>query len=874
MEDQSKVFGDDFEGRANYYARKVLPPDGSSIRNIRKQELDFRRDLVQNTRASGTSLEKWIWKHRGPVNIGGRTRALAQDVSNSKILLAGGVSGGMWRSTDKGKSWTKVIDPSQHHGVTCVLQDTRPGREHIWYFGTGEGIGNSASDYAASYLGNGVYKSIDSGKTWVNLSETENSRPQNFTSSWDLVYELDMDDNSGALYAATFGTIQKSVDDGMTWETVLDGGSQFSTPLYTDVEVSASGAVFATISNEGEGSNGGVFYSSDGDNFSEITPAFAENMRRMVIEIDPHNEDIIYIFGYTPGSGKMTQRPNHDPSYASLWKYDAFNMEWTDLSQNLPSLQYRYDGVNLQTGYNIVIEVSPHNPDHLIIGGTNLLISTSAFTDSLSTTYIGGYIKDAQKGALYRYPNHHPDNHNLVFDSENSLGLISAHDGGVSITSDFLAEEVSWEFLTDGYYTTQCHAVAIDENGTSPAIVCGLQDNGTLFVGSKDPHDPWEISLYGDGSYCALTSDPNLIYGSAQSAFLNKIVIDEDGHEVNKYRIDPKEGAEYLFINPFILDPNDENIMYLASGRSVWRNASLDEIPTTDTNTIKLPAAELGWERYSDTMTVSTGGIVTCLKATKGEDRRLYIGTGLGYVYRVDNPHEGDAEWISVGENLPRNGYVTDIAIDPEDPDKFVVVFSNYKIYSLYYTTDGGETYSKVAGNLEERESGSGNGPSTRTMTILPLINGKKAYILGTSIGLFATDTLIADNTVWIPVANNTIGNVVVEMIKSRTTDNTLVIGTHGNGVYSAIIDDWWKLTGVQESQHFTNTLSFYPNPVINEIFIDGVENPSQGHIKDISGRTIRNFNYFPGQKIDLTDLHSGIYFIRVGEQMAKLVKL
>ena len=71
------------------------------------------------------------WKSVGPFNVGGRTRAIALDVTNDNIIIAGGVTGGMWRSTDEGKSWQYTNGSDAVRSVTCIAQDTRPGKEHI-----------------------------------------------------------------------------------------------------------------------------------------------------------------------------------------------------------------------------------------------------------------------------------------------------------------------------------------------------------------------------------------------------------------------------------------------------------------------------------------------------------------------------------------------------------------------------------------------------------------------------------------------------------------------------------------------------------------------------------------------------------------------
>jgi hypothetical protein len=117
---------------------------------------------------------------RGPVNIGGRTKALAIDVHDENVILAGGVSSGMWKSADGGKTWKKTTAPGQLHSVSCIAQNTASGYENVWYYGTGEGTisggrgGSAAGPIStnAFYHGDGVFKSADGGETWSILPST------------------------------------------------------------------------------------------------------------------------------------------------------------------------------------------------------------------------------------------------------------------------------------------------------------------------------------------------------------------------------------------------------------------------------------------------------------------------------------------------------------------------------------------------------------------------------------------------------------------------------------------------------------------------------------------------------------------------------
>ena len=131
------------------------------------------------------------WVFRGPINQGGRTRALSFDAADANIILAGGISGGMWRSTDQGKNWTKTTALTDIQSVTCLAQDVRAGKTNTWYYGTGEAYGNSAAGGGnASYRGDGIFKSGDNGLTWSRLPSTVKNQPQNmnpFSNVWNIV---------------------------------------------------------------------------------------------------------------------------------------------------------------------------------------------------------------------------------------------------------------------------------------------------------------------------------------------------------------------------------------------------------------------------------------------------------------------------------------------------------------------------------------------------------------------------------------------------------------------------------------------------------------------------------------------------------------
>ncbi|HEY6952226.1 MAG TPA: hypothetical protein VI758_07440, partial [Bacteroidota bacterium] len=157
--------GEDPNARARYeWLRLHDPATGRIPDGISQKErayastLPTKETLARLGKSSATEVT--TWNQRGPENIGGRTRALAYDVSDSTTILAGGVSGGMWRSTNGGSTWTKTTSSSSLQSVSCLVQDTRSGHTSTWYYGTGEYLGNSAYGGGNSYYnGDGVFKS-------------------------------------------------------------------------------------------------------------------------------------------------------------------------------------------------------------------------------------------------------------------------------------------------------------------------------------------------------------------------------------------------------------------------------------------------------------------------------------------------------------------------------------------------------------------------------------------------------------------------------------------------------------------------------------------------------------------------------------------
>ena len=201
-------------------------------------------------------------------------------------------------------------------------------------------------------------------------------------------------------------------------------------------------------------------------------------------------------------------------------------------------------------------------------------------------------------------------------------------------------------------------------------------------------------------------------------------------------------------------------------------------------------------------------------------------------------------------------------------------MLSNYNIVGLYHSSNGGQTYTAVEGNLTG--TAQNPGPSLRDAAILPGIDGK-TYFVATSIGLFSTTNLNGANTTWTQEGANTIGNVIVASLASRKSDGVVVAGTHGRGAFKGTTG----LTGVDDNGITFNSFELeqnYPNP-FNPSTTINFALPQNENVKlqvfNSNGELVRSLINselstgshrieFNAKDSDGLKLASGIYFYRL----------
>lgn len=799
-------------GKRWEYEWKMLhdPATGKIPRDVFQKEKLLLRDIQQKQSRSGfrTTVNN-TYNLAGPSKNGGRTRAVAFDMRTNQVVLAGGVSGGLFRSTNGGTTWTYVNPSNESRIISCLAQDPRPGFQDTWYAGTGELFGPSPLYPNAFIPGFGVMKSTDNGATWTRLASTSAGASGTFDNLWDIVFNIQVDAN-GHVYAAILNTIRRSTDGGASWVNVLASTSNPNTGdiegLTTDVVVSKTGSkYYAAISGRNADANAvGVWQSTTGgsgtwsriagapsgsptgfvsgwrtySNATDVNGNYTGGWGRTILAIAPSNANILYVLYNNAFSAT-----NDGLSEGDLFRADLSGPtpSWgPNRNNNLDALRNgtTEELMELQGGYNMLLAVHPTNPDLVLAGGVNLFRSTNAFASQ--GTFIGG-----EESSTYSDPNlfSHVDFHSFAFDPSNANRVVVGSDGGLTVCNN-ITTTVAWNMFNDSYQTYQYYHVAIDPVAGSRVFAGGAQDNSTTYLDTKgllgaalpDPNDHYVGLIGGDGGMTALapSTTSQFLYGSVQEGLLVRLLI---GPAPAIALITPDDAVEPgEFVTYFHLDNDNTNVLYYVAFNNVWRTTTASTATTTS-----------GWTPMTGIGTALFNQSIFALATSRGTynpaSSYLYIGTDNSKIYRLNNPRDA-APGTAPVDITPAglSGLVREIAVHPTNPDIVLAVVSNYNVSSAFWTnnaTSATPTWQVVEGNIPL--------PSYRSCAIVATNSGVEYYV-GTSIGLFSTTTINGASTVWTLEGSSVMQGAIISDLVLRTADNTLLVGTHGNGMFVANI--------------------------------------------------------------------------------------
>lgn len=879
------------------------PRTGKIPRNIHRQEIEDTRNIPNRTSdlSRNTNLNTYV--ACGPNADGGRTRALVPDVryngTTNRVLIGGGVNGGLYRSADGGATWTWVNPENEIHAVTSIAQDPRPGFQDTWYAGGGEYTGASATIYTAFISSMGLFKSTDNGVTWNRIDPVVRNNDavqttlgtgtyEAFDHPMDLVHRIVVHPTNGHVYIAGHRRIMRSTNGGANFDVVMGSATAAnSTQGQTEIIIKPDGSKIygAFCGDNPDAGIIGIWESTTGNvdlqgvphtNWTRIAGSAANSpagwnapgaWSRIVLAIAPSNQDILYALYENDGSVS---------SDADFFRCDLSTNTWNERTNNLFTLR---NGTTTtfhenQGGYDMHIAVKPNDPNTVFVAGVNLFRSTDGFSTGNNTRYIGGYSSNTFSGPA------HPDYHYVSFAPNDPNKMFVACDGGVFATDNCSANIINWAHLNNNYQTFQYYHVCIDPTAGALNFSGGTQDNATSFRdgtgvlsflgGNPDANDHW-LLIGGDGAATAITAkDPGnsnrqYLIGSYYEGNIQRVRMFADGAIPFIQPIRPNGTGPGLFVTYFHLDPDNTQNLYFASTDTIYRTTSSSSVTSST------------WTRM-DGIHSSASGSVLSMATTRGGytgNSYLFLGTSNGNIWRLKDP--ANAAPTTAPDNIlnPGGGLITtgstilDIAVNPRNHDTLMAVVSNYGVNSIFWTgnaTAATPTWQVIDAGIST--------PSVQSCEIIAKTTGIEYYV-GTSVGLFSATSVSGNTTPWVREGSGALKNAVIRSLAYRWNDNTLVVGTHGNGMYYSVIGDPINVvTGVNEPVR--NTPAFivqsWPSPATSVInyragTMTGI-NKIKIEITDVAGRLMmRREEPYTSNTIDVNRFAPGAYILTISNE-------
>jgi uncharacterized protein (TIGR03437 family) len=744
------------------------------------------RDLPSRTKLKSEEQQQlgaWTWL--GPGNIGGRTRALLIHPANPSTMYAAGVSGGVWRTTNSGASWTPQADLLANIAVNSLAMD--PGDPNVIYAGTGEGYFN-----IDGVRGAGIFKTTDGGATWTRLAGTNNP---SFYYVNDLVVSPV---SSQRVYAATSTGVWRSLDGGANWSRVLSvsvNGGCLDLAIRSDRPADFLFASCGTAAGVTSAVQATIYRNTDAGDAGTWEVAHTEaGMGRASLAIAPSNQNIVYALSASSElSGRrhglhavFRSSSSGDPG---SWTAQVRNTSAAKLNTTLLSNPYAafYGdcgitpfGPNIaasQGWYDNVIAVDPADPNRVWAGGIDLFRSDDGGANWGLASYWWANGIVAPLAPQYAHADHHVIVFHPQYNGTTNRTMFAGNDGGIFRTNDAralvalggvaacnpAASGVTWTSLNNNYGVTQFYHGLPYPNGTT--YFGGTQDNGTLRGSDAGGANNWREIHGGDGGFVAVNPvDTDIIYAENTGISIRKST--DGGASFARATDGILDGG--LFISPFVMDPSDPRRLW-TGGAYIWRTTN----------------GAGNWTRAS---AITAGnGLVSSLAVAPTNPNYLLAGMSDGYILRTDIglTSLSTTAWPNV---QPRAGHVSWVAFDPTSKDIAYATYSTFGGIHVWRSINGGASWTGIDG------TGAGALPDipVHCIVIDPL-NTARLYV-GTDLGVFVSTNGGAS---WA-VENTGFANTVVESLSLNVVNGvtTLFAFTHGRGA--------WRVTANQTGCQFS----------------------------------------------------------------------
>jgi hypothetical protein len=482
--------------KKNFYTGQIEVDD---FLNSRKALNAFSRGGARDNDMS--------WSSVGPDNIGGRTRAIWIDPTNPNFLLAGGVSGGLWKSTDGSLTWepvnsfNKMANFSQHMPIASIA---RLGNG-IFYIGTGsshESGGNGAG--GSGFIGGGLFRSTNiEGTAWENVFAPAPFDPNSEWGTFDAIVADPNDANK--LWVAHNRGLDIYIHGNANMSTRPAGLPVAAQPC-EDVHISTDGSVLvASVNKRGYiSTNGGSSFTTIGGNLVNtggLNPLGQGGLGRIEFAISSSDDNYIY-----------ASVINSNSTLRGVVATVDQGANWYAITPITPTGGSSFDPFEPQGIYDNAITVDPTDPKHVIVGGLtiwdyrmpgNVPTNTNWEPRSIyGTNFLDPFVV-------------HPDVHWFTWDALNNLYI--GNDGGVFKSTNTATSLVPTYFPANrNYVTTQFYGIAFSGDGRT---IGGTQDNGTLYMNLEGVTPNQGIEVFGgDGFDCEISYiRPDVLLGSSQN---------------------------------------------------------------------------------------------------------------------------------------------------------------------------------------------------------------------------------------------------------------------------------------------------------------------------------------------------------------------
>ena len=707
--------------------------------------------------AASNPLAGLRWRNIGPFR-GGRSVAVSGVVSQPNVYYFGSVGGGVYKTTDGGVNWNPVSDGQGFGTGTVGAIAVSESDPNIVYVGMGEACirGNFSH-------GDGVYKSVDAGKTWkrAGLEDTRIiGRVRIHPKNPDVVYVAALGHAAGTNEQRG---VFRSKDGGKNWERVLFKSSKAGA-VDLSMDPSNPNVLYASIweakrtpySMESGGPDSGLWKSTDGgDTWKDIsrnTGLPKGVLGKIGVAVSPANPERIYAIVEAEDGG--------------VFRSDNAGSTWAKMTDNRNLRQRAW--------YYSHIYADPKNADGVYVLNV-------------------GFHKSIDGGRTYTTLNPpHGDNHDLWIAPDNPDRMINANDGGANVTYNG-----GGMWSEQDQATAQFYRVALDND--FPYHVYGAQqDNSTVKIASRTTsfgitEKDWDVTAGSESGWVQPhPKDSNIVFGGNYGGLLERLDHRTgQSRDVNVWPDNPMgwgaEGMKFRFQwnFPILFSPHDPNVLY-TGGNLLFKTTNEGQTWTAIspdlTRNDKSKQGPSGGPITKDNTSVeyySTIFTVAESPVTKGV---IWTGSDDGLVHVTRNGHEPSPKWDNVtkgASGLPEWAQINSIEASPHDAATAYFAATLYKADDfrpyLYKTSDYGKTWKKITTGIPDNAF-------TRVIREDP--NRRGLLYAGTETGIYVS---FNDGENWQPLQLN-LPVVPITDIAIHKRDKDLVISTQGRSFW--IIDD------------------------------------------------------------------------------------